>query len=349
MNFFEYSVFGAAHELYIAEIHFGVLSLNDGTKTCIPQQYPFSGPWGENVVDIVPIREALPVPISIEIAYLSIIEEKFYYLPININPVVMEKVFETFSGYTSKTPYNVIVGLAPYAGVSLWLGNTQKQLLLGWIKGQMIDIPMIDFLPQQPDISIHEYCMDYINNDPKVKENLEKNGLPPRDLFDRYMQQFTYRYVVRFGHWNDEKKEWKEYEGDETKPEFDYIEEALFDGTHDKLHDGGLMKYHEAGKPKKLALQWHIKKSDFSAYLWFDDMAIRAAFEQFYYKYPEAKMDFIFRIDVEKKVFLLSLNCDEAEEPMSLSEDTFQMIVFKSKFEYYRTANYNQPRGAWIW
>ena len=163
------------------------------------------------------------------------------------------------------------------------------------------------------------------------------------------MQQFTYRYEVQFGHWDDDKKEWKGYEEDETKPEFDYVEEALFDGTHDKLHDGGLMQYHQAGKPKKLALQWHIKKSDYSAYIWFDDMAIRAAFEQFYYKYPEAKMDFTFHIDPGKKVFQLSLNCDETEETMPLSEDSYQMIIFKSKFEYYRTANYNQPRGAWVW
>ena len=161
--------------------------------------------------------------------------------------------------------------------------------------------------------------------------------------------QYNYCYKVFFGHWDDEKKEWKEYEGDEVRPEFEFIEESLFDGTHDKLHDRGLMQYHQAGKPKKLALQWHIKKSVYSAYLWFEDFKIRAAFEQFYIKYPESKMNFIFRIDTDKKVFQISFNCTEAGLPIQLNDSAYQMIIFKNKFEYYRTTNYNQPRGAWVW
>ena len=349
MNNYNYSISGSAHSLYSTETYFGLFSLEDGSMAEIPQQYPFCGPWGELVVDNIPIRDTLPMPTGLEMAYLSIVEEKFYYISIPINPQEMGKLFDGFSKKTSKTPYNIIVGMTPYGGVSLWLGNMQKQLLLGWLSGSEVEIPMLDFLPLQPDLPIHDYCMDYINNDPQVKENLETNGLPPRDLFDRYMQQFTYKYNVQFGHWDEEKKEWKDYDNDEVKPEFDYIEEALYDGTHDKLHDGGLMKFHQAGKPKKMALQWHIKKSDYSAYLWFEDLDIRAAFEKFHTKYPDAKMDFIFHIDTEKKVFQLSFNCAEAEEPMPLSEAAYQMIIFKSKFEYYRTPNYNQPRGAWIW
>lgn len=51
-----------------------------------------------------------------------------------------------------------------------------------------------------------------------------------------------------------------EIQKDETVPEFEFIEEALFDGTHDKLHDDNLLKCHEAGKPKKLAIKWHKKR-----------------------------------------------------------------------------------------
>jgi len=162
-------------------------------------------------------------------------------------------------------------------------------------------------------------------------------------------QQFEYRYEVRFGHWDEGEKVWKEYEEDEVKPELDYVEQALYDGTHDKLHDGGLMQYHQAGKPKKLALRWQIKKSEYMAYLWMEDMPIRAAFESFYNDYPEGKMDFVFYIDTEKKIYQIALSCEEAEEPRLLREDAYQMIVFKSKFEYHRSKNYNQPRGAWIW
>lgn len=181
------------------------------------------------------------------------------------------------------------------------------------------------------------------------KSSVIKSTQHVQSVVGEFERQFYYRHMIRFEHWSENKKKWQKYSNEEIVPEFDYIEESLFDGTHDKLHDGGLLKYHQAGKPKRLAIKWHIKKSDYEAYLWFDDMKIRDAFEWFYAKYPDAKMDFIFHIDTENKVFQISFNSEEADEPMLLSEDTYQMIIFKSKFEYYRTPNYNQQRGAWIW
>ena len=121
------------------------------------------------------------------------------------------------------------------------------------------------------------------------------------------------------------------------------------DGTHDKLHDGGLMKYHEAGKPKKLALKWHIKKSDYSAYFWFEDEEICAIFNKFYGQHPDTKTDFIIHIDPIKKKYELSLYRYGLKEPVIIPESAYQLIVFKSGFENYRSKNYNQPTGAWIW
>jgi hypothetical protein len=75
-----------------------------------------------------------------------------------------------------------------------------------------------------------------------------------------------------------DRNKWAKYKEDEPTPEFEYIEEALFDGTHDKLHDDGLLKYHEAGKPQKLAAKWHIRKSEYTAYFWFEDEKICALY-----------------------------------------------------------------------
>ena len=200
-----------------------------------------------------------------------------------------------------------------------------------------------------PTVTLDENCDFYINSDSRVKENLEKNGLPPRHLYDKYMQQFTYRYLPLFEHWDEDKREWTKYSDEETSPEFDYIDEALFDGTHDKLHDGGLMNYHEAGKPKKLAVQWHIGKSEYTAYFWFEDEEIRAVFDRFYGTHPETKTDLMIRIDTEKKKFELALYRYGLKEPQVISESAYQLIVFKNKFEYYKSENYAQEKGAWIW
>lgn len=161
--------------------------------------------------------------------------------------------------------------------------------------------------------------------------------------------QFSYRYFPLFVHWDKGHKEWENYNDDEIIPELDFIEEVLFDGTHDKLHDGGLLNYHQAGKPKKLALKWHIKKSEYSAYFWFEDEEIRETFDRFYGAHPDTETDFIIRIDSENNKYELALYRDGLNEPQKISESVYQLLVFKNKFECYRSENYNQERGAWIW
>ena len=127
------------------------------------------------------------------------------------------------------------------------------------------------------------------------------------------------------------------------------IENILYDGTHDKLHDDGLLNYHQAGKPKNLSVKWHIKKSEYTAYFWFEDEGIRRVFDRFYGAHPETKTDFMIRIDSEKNKYELALYRYGLKEPQVISESTYQLLVFKNKFEYYRSENYNQPKGAWIW
>ena len=290
-------------------------------------------------------------PKSIEMVWLAITEETFYSIekPLaitNIQDLLMNSLYQY-----------LIIGLAPYGKVSLWAYGETKSILLSWMQGEKIDIDTNEVFPNCENQTLKDICLTFLNEDERVMDNFAQNGLPARDLFDRYMQQFCYRYLVMFERWDEDEERWVKPDLDEEGqpvdgkplPEFDFIEEALWDGTHDKLHDGGLMSYHQAGKPKKLALEWHIKKSQYSAYLWFEDELIRAAFEKFYGAHRDTKVDFIIRIDPEKNKYELALYRYGLQEPAAISEDAYQMIVFKSKFEYYRSGNYDQPRGAWIW
>ena len=109
------------------------------------------------------------------------------------------------------------------------------------------------------------------------------------------------------------------------------------------------MNYHQAGKPKKLSLKWQIKKSEYTAYFWFEDEVIQAIFDRFYGAHPETKTDFMIRIDSDKNKYELALYRYGLKEPQVISESAYQLLVFKNKFEYYRSENYDQPKGAWIW
>lgn len=53
--------------------------------------------------------------------------------------------------------------------------------------------------------------------------------------------------------------------------------------------------------------------------------------------------------DSESNKYELALYRYELKEPQVISESAYQLLVLKDKFEYYRSENYNQPKGAWIW
>lgn len=168
---------------------------------------------------------------------------------------------------------------------------------------------------------------------------------------EKYMQQFHYRYLPLFKHWDKDEEVWVELLEDEqeAKPELDSIDEALYDGTYNKQHDSELLDYHEAAKPMKLAMKWHVEKTSFSAYFWLEDNAIRTIFDIYYGIHTDAKTDFIIHIDPKSNKYQLSLYRDGAIEPQIIPEDAYQLLVFKNKLEHFRSDNYNQPQGAWVW
>lgn len=334
-----------AHELYPTDVCFCILWGADEENLGLMPEHPLRGEWGISTSIGFRLQEEMNTPELIDVVWLSVVEQKTYSLEQVITPPKIQNAQNILSGYIE----SFLVGLAPFGAVALWAFNPSKSCIVGWYKGEEFEVSTSDFYNTETDISFAELCSMYIEGNIQAQNHLLLNGLPPRDLFDNYMKQFTYRYVIRYERWDDDDEKWQRYEEDEVQPEYDFIEEMLYDGTHDKLHDGGLLKYHEAGKPKKLALAWHIKKSEYTAYFWFEDERIREVFDRFYGAHPDTKTDFIIRIDPEKRKYELALYRYGLKEPYTIPEDAYQLIVFKNKFEDYRSENYNQPTGAWIW
>ena len=234
--------------------------------------------------------------------------------------------------------YNFIIGLLPYGIIQIWGQISKKKFLLGYLISEKFTNDSEHF--------------SFKLNELKNREKREGTTLLSKSYFLSKLRQFIYRYQVIFEKWEEKSigTKCKRYnEEEKTITEFEYIEESLFDGTFDKLHDDGLLKYHKAGKPKKLAIKWHIKKSEYTAYFWFEDEKICSIFERFYGAHPDTKTDFIIRIDAENKKYELALFRQGLKEPQIIPEDAYQLLVFKNKFEDYRSDNYNQERGAWIW
>lgn len=317
------------------EIIFSLLHCKCDIVYEVPKCMHLENGWGKISITVLTEREAYPMPSSIDFMWLALNEEKVYSIEDEIDTELMTKEIENFSK-NNEVVY-IIVGYAPYGLVCLWLHNKHKTCLIykGYAKVKLESNDIYPFLT--PYHSVSDYCAC------QLKE--QKKTLPSQDLFDNYMKQFFYRYIITL----DKLKMGNCAKDNEEIPKFNYIEEVLFDGTHDKLNNGELLKYHQAGKPQKIAIKWHIGKSEYSAYFWFEEEPIREVFDKFYGAHPDTKTDFIIRIDAENRKYELALYRYGLKEPQIIPENVYQLLVFKNRFEDYRSNNYNQERGAWIW
>lgn len=127
------------------------------------------------------------------------------------------------------------------------------------------------------------------------------------------------------------------------------LEIRSYDGCRSTLQDTDFQKYHEMGKPKNFAVRWKEGKSDYSAYFWFDESCIRKSFELFCGENTDIKIEFLIQIDLEHRQFELMLHNQDSKKLLLIPNATYQLLVFKNKFEEFRSENYNQERGAWNW
>lgn len=126
------------------------------------------------------------------------------------------------------------------------------------------------------------------------------------------------------------------------------FEDFCFDESFNRLNNESLLKYHKACTPKKIHYKWIMGKTEYELFFSINNI-INSILERFYGAHPDTKTDFIIRIDAENKKYELALYRQGLKEPQIIPEDAYQLLVFKNKFEDYRSDNYNQERGAWIW
>jgi len=357
---YEIQVSGMAPRLYPTIIGSSRLWYSDKEALRVPPEFPFSGKWSAVPRESIFSRQDyFPMPRSMNLLWLSLVEYKCYYLAVDLKPEMEELWRSNVDTAGNYLFTHLVVGMAPYGGVALWMSGSRKSILIDWMKSREAPEVAERFIPAKKNMTLREYCDYYIGDNKEIQENLNNCGLPSQDLYDGYMQQFKYRYVVRFENWDEygfENSEgcvvhWTESEISKWKANFElhYLWELLYDGTYDKVNDGRLFSYHTAGKPNKLRLEWHLGESDYMAYIWLDSGILSDVFGDSCGSDSDADTDFIIRIDPVKYKFEISLHREGAGEPVLIPEEAYQVIVFKDTYRIFYSENYAQPRNAWSW
>ncbi len=335
-----YGLATSADARFPAAPFFGLLWLDNDKENSLafPVDYPLAGKWGEIISQSEPITGNNQCPKYVSACWLSLREERFYFYEAEINREKLEKVLAEL-GETGGNP-TFIIGLGGMGMFALWLQSEKKSCIVQSGSGQTTYVPMRQFLPVRPDIDKKSFC----------NMALAKTDVCFSDI-DYYnvancMKQYCYRCYTDYKKFDDGN--WTDLD-EKTISELDWIEISCIDGTFDKTRKGGLLQYNTAGIPDRMTVQFHKKKQFHTAYFFLETQEMIEVFHKFYGAHPETKTDFIIRIDAENKKYELTLYRQGLKEPVAIPESAYQLIVFKNKFEDYRSKNYNQPRGAWIW
>lgn len=341
-----YQIIANASTYFPIEILMGDMRVDDTAKKEFLLSTLFGHHWGEPQSISLIDNQSIPLPRYLSMQWLSLVEKCIYDIDLKLPDELIAQMWSDAiaGGYQS-----FVVGLAPYGQLALWLFGPKKRSLVLWTRGLRHNWADENEEKDLFECPLGEYCNAAIAKHPEVTDYINQNGMPPHDLFDQYMKQYTYRILPIFGRWDEVEEEWGDYGENEIAPRIAFIEAFHTDGTRDCTRTDFLMQYHEAGRPQKLALCWHIGKGEFNAYVWFDERRTFDLFEAFYATHPGVKASLLFHADPEANHYEWLLYSSDVIEPMLVAEDAYQMIVFRNRFEHYRTYNYNQPKGAWLW
>jgi len=304
--------------------------------------------WGGKPHTVVIEVKKHPLPDKLELIWLSILEQECYSLNASIDTLkanqMWQKRNESARDETSSFSH-IICGIMPEGKVAVWFYSLNKIELLQVLSASKIQLPSSQLSPT----AIKEIYDMALAEDEHLR-SIAESGIKPYIHYKNWIAQFNYQYIGLEEFFDGEK--WQRYDVDDLffdDLDFDSIQDQRFDGTHDSLRDGGLMKYHDAGCPKRLAIKWHEGRNDLSAYYWFDEQMAPQSFISILMMNADGRSDVLLRIDTRANRYEIAIKGEYLVEPIVFPKESYQLLVFMNGNELYRSENFAQEDGAWEW
>lgn len=332
----------SSSKYYPIELLFGIILDSNNNTISLPNAKAIYGEWGQQAYS----TEKLEGINRIHILYYSIIEAKFYDLDIEEKYIFSENE-------------SLILGLAPTGYCQFWISDFKKRTILSNTYAIDCTHKTHLFFNQNKDLQSAWYgnCLTdgersdkYLEIlDPTIQENFSKVGLPRKGFAEKWMKQYNYRYIVKFEKWDSKENVWTPYNTPKENAEFLFIHEALSNGTIYKLTDDNLLKYHSAGKPKKIRIKWSAYDYYYNCFLWFEEETLSPLLDKICESNPETHVDFIFHFDYINNKYQVELYRYGLEQSIIIPDSAYQVLVFKEMSEHFESENYNQKHNAWYW
>ena len=343
----------SAPYLYPTTIHVGYFGMPDKSTVYIPSKSLVGNVWGVGQSLHVVGEEYKPLPEAIEIIWLSFTENKFYFVSDWLPKNRLQSLFDMVWLNEQKIEQRydgLVVGMAPYGMIQIWAVGDGRVTEVCCLHGPEVPVKMSEFAPKAI-INQDEYVQRALKSEPKVYENLKKNGLPDSLLFENYRKRFNYHIVPKI------KME---------EVELTNITISYFNGEYDVILWERLKEnlYSLQARPRKIYINWTAGQEKYEARFLFDEKIILSAFEKVFGEdYPQndnfydaevfekvygdgklPKGDLTFHIDNEGKPIGVNLKTDKGE--LNIPTDKVQVIAIKNGELLWKSSNYKE-RDWW--
>jgi len=210
MEKFYWSPTECSPELYPTNLVGGYFIFKDGSHIGMSGMDPIKNGWGRDGSNDAIGDGKNPIPVKLEITWLSYTENKFFSGSFDLPSDTLLNLFQL--GYKDshtlkqETYLGIDVGMAPGGVVVVWLQGSVYQKEIGRYQAKELDLSMADY------ISIKGYspyttqdraalCKSMIENDTAVLENLAKKGFQ-FGLWDSYRKCFNMRPLMVYDNLN---------------------------------------------------------------------------------------------------------------------------------------------------
>lgn len=303
--------------------------------------------WGNASIVRYVNSEPMPLPDKINMVWLSILEKKTYRFDYSFDLNKAETLWNKQKNNSPADFKQILIGIAPWGKVAIWFCSYKNSVLFSWENAKEIQAKDIDSDIIYDETNIERTYNKCLLNNKDINDNFISQGIPPKSFFDNQMKQYSYRFIPLLKKWDTDNKKWVEYDDGEIIPYLNFMETRCLDSSFDKLHNGEICRYHNAGLPTNICVNWNVGKRNFCAYFFFDSRVFSSPFQRLTQLSIEGKLDFLLKIDAEQCRFVVALSCEEINKSIDFNDEMFDVIVFRNKIEFFRNKTYKQLRGAW--
>ncbi|WP_378175736.1 DUF2931 family protein [Aquimarina sp. SS2-1] len=297
MEKYEWRPTASAPKYNPMQIHKGRLIYANGESIYIPSGHTLHQGWGKIGPTHIVGDDQKPVPVKLEITWVSYLEKKFYKGSFDLPAEKIQSLFE--EGYINRlgkkdTYDDINIGLAPGGVIVVWLLGGGRTVDIGRFQASETEVSIKEFAPGAI-ITMEEFMNSVLEEDfsEEVKAKMNPDSIS-FGKWDAYRQKFFWKPSVQFQ---------KEGKLQEIRITF-YNGESIYTIGTNKVLD----RFQEYAIPDHIRMEWvDQNNNEFGTRIYFDENEIHSVFHKFYETPNQKPAELVLKIDQynsELKLFL---------------------------------------------